>query len=301
MNKKIIVTLFFIVLVMVVGLVINQVMNTQMVVVDPKGWIGWEQKILLNISTLLMFIVVIPVFVLMFLIIWRYHDGNKKATYNPEWSHSTVAEIVWWGVPTLIIIVLSVLNWIGCFKLDPFRPLQSEKEPIKIQVVALDWKWLFIYPKYNIATINYINFPVDTPIHFEISGDAPMNSFWIPELGGQIFAMAGMKTELHLIASHVGKYRGCSANLSGKGFSDMVFTAEASTNEDYITWIRKSRKSKNILNRSTYVEIAKPSINDPVSYYVVKDPDLFNWIIMKEMMPPNQMMEPNHRMMHENK
>lgn len=300
MNKKIILMLFAVVSLIVLGLGINQLYNQGMVVTSPKGWVGHEQRVLLNISTLLMFIVVIPVFVLMFLIIWRYHDGNKNATYHPDWSHNTLAEIIWWGIPTLIIIVLCVLNWIGCFRLDPFRPLKHEKEHLTIQVVALDWKWLFIYPKYNIATINFIQFPEKTPIKFEITGDAPMNSFWIPELGGQIFAMAGMKTELHLIADEEGTYRGCSANLSGKGFSDMVFTAKASSNLEFDAWVKQARKSKNVLNRETYLKLAYPTVNDKVRYFTLKDKGLFDWIVMKEQMPPKEMSR-NHRMMHESK
>lgn len=295
MNKKIIQGLFAVVSLVVIGLLLNQLLNPNMVVTDPKGWVGVEQRNLLNIATLLMFIVVIPVFVLMFFIIWRYHEGNKNATYQPEWSHSTMAEVIWWGIPTIIIIILSAVNWVATIKLDPFRPLEHNKEHLTIQVVALDWKWLFIYPKYNIATVNFIQFPEKTPIRFVITGDAPMNSFWIPELGGQIFAMAGMKTELHLIADHMGTYRGSSANLSGKGFSDMVFTAKATSNQDFDAWVRQARKAKNILNRSTYKELAKPSINNKVSYYSLKDRDLFEWILMKEMTPPNQ------RMMHEHK
>jgi len=257
-----------------------------MAVLNPKGWVGIKERDLLNIATLLMLIVVIPVFVLTFFILWKYNAKNGKGEHTPDWNHSTLAEIIWWGVPFIIIIILSVLNWIGCLQLDPFRPLEHSKKAMTIQVVALNWKWLFIYPEQKIATVNFIQFPVDTPIRFEITGDAPMNSFWIPELGGQIVAMAGMKTELHLIANENGDYRGVSANLSGRGFSGMTFIARASSEEDFNQWIESVEgMSKEVLNKESYKELAKQTENNPVAFYSVKDPDLFNWIVIKDMTP----------------
>jgi len=259
-----------------------------MIVLTPKGWVGIEERNLLVIATLLMLIVVIPVFVLTIFIVWRYREGNEKATYRPNWAHSNLAEAIWWGVPSIIILILGTLNWVSSYKLDPYRPLKSDKKPLTIQVVALQWKWLFIYPEQDIATINFIQFPENTPIHFEISGDAPMNSFWIPELGGQIFAMAGMKTQLHLIADQQGDYMGVSANISGIGFSQMNFTARASSDKKFRRWVKQVKRSKNVLNTRTYVPIAKPSINNPIAYYVLKDPNLFDWIVMKDITPPKQ-------------
>lgn len=294
MNKKFRHLLFALLLLVILVLGTIFTLRTEMIVLTPKGLIGIEQRNLLVIATLLMLIVVIPVFALTFWIVWRYREGNKKATYSPDWGHSTLAEIIWWGVPCVIIVILSVLNWVSCYTLDPYRPIQSNKKALTIQVIALNWKWLFIYPEQNIATVNFIQFPEKTPIHFEITADAPMNSFWIPELGGQIFAMPGMKTALYLIADTKGTYRGVSANLSGTGFSGMTFMAKASSEGDFQNWVREVRNSNEALNMKTYNLLVEPSQNNPVSYYVLKDPVLFDWIVMKDMMPPKKGMKHGH-------
>ncbi len=279
--------IFLYALLIVVVLVMGMLYLTSLdiAVLNPKGWVGQKEKDLLIISTLLMLIVVIPVFVLTGFIVWKYRASNKKSDYRPDWNHSTIAEIIWWGVPCIIIVILSVLNWMACYELDPFRPLASDKKPLTIQVVALDWKWLFIYPDQNIATVNFIQVPVDTPIHFIITADAPMNSFWIPQLGGQIFAMPAMRTELHLIANEKGDYRGVSANLSGSGFSGMVFITRAGTEEEFDDWVTKVQNSREILDLSTYPLLAAKSQNNPVTLYRLGYPGLFDWIVMKDMMP----------------
>ena len=257
-------------------------------VLNPKGWVGQKQKDLLVISTLLMMIVVIPVFILTGFIVWKYRASNKKADYQPDWNHSTLAEIIWWGIPCIIIAVLTFLNTKGCYELDPFKPLVSEKKAITIQVVAMNWKCLFIYPDQNIATVNFIQVPVDTPIHFIITADAPMNSFWIPQLGGQIFAMPSMKTELYLIANEKGDYRGVSANLSGKGFSGMVFITRASSEDDFDAWIKDVQNSKDSLDLNSYKTLATPSENNPVAFYRLGYPGLFDFIVMNSMMPQSK-------------
>ncbi len=265
------------------GLLIGQI---DMAVMSPAGLIGLKQRDLLVFATLMMLIVVIPVFVLIFFVTWRYQEGkHRKAKYSPNWSHDPIAELIWWGVPCVIIVILGAVNWVCCYTLDPYRPIASDKKPMTIQVIALDWKWLFIYPDYNIATVNYIQFPVDVPVHFYITADAPMNSFWIPELGGQIFAMPGMRTELHLIANKQGSFRGLSANLSGEGFAGMRFIAKASTEEEFKQWVATVKKSKALLNKDSYLELAKKSYNNPVATYRVRDQNLFDWILMKDSMP----------------
>lgn len=278
-------TIFAFLLVCIATLVIAYLFQVDSVVLSPKGLIGEKQKYLLWIATLLMLIVVVPVFIMTFIIIWKYRSDNQKAKYSPEWNHSTWAEIIWWGIPFIIIVILGALNWIASFDLDPYKPIASDKKPITIQVVALDWKWLFIYPEEKIATVNFIQFPVDTPVHFVITADAPMNSFWIPELGGQIFAMAAMRTELYLIANKMGDYRGVSANISGLGFAGMTFTARASSEEDFNQWVSQVKKSNDVLNIDSYKKLALPSENNPVAYYQLGYFDLFNWILMKDMMP----------------
>lgn len=255
-------------------------------VLNPAGLIAAKEKNLLITATLLMLIVVIPVFFLAFFITWRYRATNTKAKYTPEWSHSHLAEAVWWGFPCAIIIALSIITWKGCHELDPFKPLESSTKPLPIQVVALQWKWLFIYPEQKIATVNFFQFPENTPLNFEISSDAPMNSFWIPQLGGQIYAMPGMRSRLHLIASEPGEFRGSSANLSGKGFAGMVFTAKASSEQEFQRWVESVRGSTKQLDREGYAALAAPSEYNPVATYVLTDENLFDHIVMKYTTPP---------------
>lgn len=249
-------------------------------VLNPQGMIALKERNLLITATLLMLIIVIPVFILTFFIAWKYRASNTKATYSPELDHNALIESIWWALPCLIILVLAIMAWKSSHELDPFRPLANEKKPITIQVVALQWKWLFIYPEEKIATVNFFQFPEHTPINFELTADAPMNSFWIPELGGQVFAMPKMRTKLHLIANALGSFRGSSANLSGTGFSGMHFIAKASSEADFHAWIESVKQSSDVLE---YDKLASPSVDNPAAFYLLKDEDLFNQIVMKYM------------------
>jgi cytochrome o ubiquinol oxidase subunit 2 len=240
-------------------------------------------------ATLLMLIVVIPVFVLTAFIAWRYQEGNTKAKYTPDWDHNTILEFTWWALPLLIISILAVVAWRSSHELDPFKPVYAARSPITIQVVALDWKWLFIYPGQNIATVNYVQFPEKTPVNFQITSDAPMNSFWIPSLGGQIYAMSGMSTQLHLIADGVGSYNGVSANISGRGFAGMKFLAVSSTQADFDSWVGSVKQTRNYLGILQYNKLAAPSENNPASYYSSVDTGLYDHILMKFMMPNDEL------------
>lgn len=257
-------------------------------VLNPKGMIGLKQRDLLITAASLMLIVIIPVFILTITFAWRYRAGNKKAKFTPEWSHSILAEAIWWGIPTIIIIFLAVITWRSSHELNPFKPIVAENEPITIQVVALDWKWLFIYPDHGIGTINFIQFPEQTPVNFEITADAPMNSFWIPQLGGQIYAMPNMRSKLHLIANEIGTFRGTSANINGKGFAGMFFTAKASSKEDFDQWVASVKRSPKELDAKEYERLVIPSQYDPVSLYKLKDDNLFDQIVMKYSTPPKK-------------
>jgi cytochrome o ubiquinol oxidase subunit 2 len=249
-------------------------------VLDPKGWVAAQQKSLLISSTLLMLIVVVPALLLTLVFAWRYREGNKKAKYTPDWDHSHLAEVLWWGVPCVIIAVLGVMTWFSTYQLNPFKPIDSDKKAITIQAVALQWKWLFIYPEQGIATLNFVQFPEKTPVRFEITADAPMNSFWIPALGGQIYAMPGMKTALHLIADEEGVYRGSSANISGKGFAGMSFQARSLSDEGFTSWVKSVKKGSGALE---YKALVPPSQYQPPASYVLREKDLFNQILMKYM------------------
>ncbi len=257
----------------------------QIDVLNPKGIVATKQYELLVFTTLLGFLVVVPVFIMTILIAWRYRESNTKAKYTPNKSTNHVAETIWWSIPIILITVLSVVTWNSTHELDPHKPLASDAKPITIQVVALDWKWLFIYPEENIATVNFIQFPVDHPVNFQITSDAPMNSFWIPQLAGQIYAMPGMTTKLHLNATEAGSYKGLSANISGEGFADMKFTAKASTDTDYRAWLASVKQSDKVLTEDTYADLAVKSIDAPVTYYASSTKDLYDTIVMKYMMP----------------
>lgn len=253
----------------------------------PKGIIALRERNLLFFIQVIMLLVIIPVYIFTFIFSWHYRAHNTKAKYTPDWSHSTLAESLWWGIPLFFTAIICVITWIETYKMDPFRPIASDEKPLKIQVVALQWKWLFIYPEEKIASVNFFQIPKEKPVHFEITADAPMNSFWIPQLGGQIYAMPKMRTELHLIANSEGDFRGASANLSGLGFAGMHFIARAGSEEDYQKWIEQA-KSGESLDWKNYTELAKPSENNPVALYQLGDEKLFEQIIMKYMHPAKQ-------------
>jgi len=252
-------------------------------VLDPKGQIAADEKSLIITATLLMLIVVIPVIVLTLWFAWKYRASNTSATYMPNWSYSHRIEAVVWAVPIAIILVLGVITWKTTHELDPYKPLESSVKPITIEVVSLDWKWLFIYPEQHIATVNEIQFPAGTPVNFKITSDTVMNVFFIPQLGSQIYAMAGMQTQVNLIADQPGVYDGLSTNFSGAGFPDMVFKATAGTQQDFDAWVAKVKASPNKLGLDNYADLAKPSTKDPVKYFSSVEPVLFTAVLDKYM------------------
>ena len=253
-------------------------------VLSPKGWVARRECSLLWISTIVMLFVVVPVFILTFFIPWKYRANRPQVKYDSGGDSHLIAEAIWWGFPLLIILVLGVLTWRSCHELDPFKPLSSSEKPLKIQAVALQWKWLFIYPEEGVATINFLPFPEKTPLNFEITADAPMNSFWIPDLGGQIYAMAGMRSKLHLIADGIGTYRGCSSNISGSGFSGMTFLAKSTSRREFDEWVASAREAAP-LTLEEYNRRVDPSEYDPPATYALSEAGLFDGIVMKYMMP----------------
>jgi len=257
-------------------------------VLFPKGIIALKERNLLFIIQAIMLLVVIPVYILTFIFSWKYRANNPKNNdYDPDLVDNKLAEYIWWGFPLVLTLIVSVLTWVKTEELDPYKPIVSENKAITIQVVALQWKWLFIYPEEKIASMNFVQFPEQVPVRFVITADAPMNSFWIPHLAGQIYAMPKMKTELNLIANETGDFRGSSANLSGEGFSGMNFIARASSQEDYQKWLESVKQSSNSLTSEEYNKLAKPSQYVPVEIYKLEDDKLFDQIIMKYMHPQN--------------
>ena len=256
---------------------------------DPKGQVGIEQRNLILIATGLMLLVVIPVIFMTIAFAWKYRASNKAATYTPDWSHSTKIEVAVWSIPVLIIIALGYVTYLSTHKLDPYRPLDSDVKPVQIDVVALDWKWLFIYPEQGIATVNKIVFPANTPVNFRVTSDAVMNSFFIPGLGGQIYAMAGMQTKLHLIADRNAEMDGISANYSGAGFTGMKFKAISTSQEEFDAWVAEVKAAPKQLDQAEYDALAKPSQNNPAASYSAYTPDLFQKIVDKyEGMKPGK-------------
>ncbi|WP_370874583.1 MULTISPECIES: ubiquinol oxidase subunit II [Pseudomonas] len=255
--------------------------SCNLVVFNPKGQVATDERDLIILATGLMLLVVVPVIVMMFVFAYRYRATNKKARYSPRWASSHKIEAVVWGVPLLIIIVLGWVTWETTHALDPYRPLESDTPPINVQVVATDWKWLFIYPDLGIASVNELALPVHTPVSFTVTSDAAMTSFFIPALGGQIYAMAGMQTKLHLIANETGEFRGIAANYNGPGFSDMHFTTLSLSAADFQTWVTKVKGAATPLDHSTYAQLAKPTLKHPVTYYSAVQERLFLDIVDK--------------------
>jgi len=250
-------------------------------VLDPKGPIALAQRDLLFTAFFLMLIVVIPVFVMTFLFAWRYRSSNTKARYTPDWTYSITVDAVVWLVPAAIVIALGTLLWRNTHALDPYRPIDPSVQPLQVEVVAQDWKWLFIYPEQGIAVVNQLAFPSAKPLSLRITSDTVMNSFYIPALGGQIYAMAGMQTRLHLLADAPGRFLGRNVQYSGAGFPDQHFEAIAMSPDDFNAWVAKVKQSPDKLDAANYRALAVRSKGHPVTYYSAVAPGLFDSIIAK--------------------
>ncbi len=252
---------------------------------DPKGPIGMQERTIILTATALMLLVVIPVIVMTLVFAWRYRASSERADYQPNWSHSTKIEVVVWAIPMVIIAILGTICWRTSHELDPFKPLASTVKPVRIDAVAMNWKWLFIYPQLGVATVNQVAMPVGVPVVFHITSATVMNSFFIPRLGSQIYAMANMQTAVNLLASEPGTYRGLSANFSGDGFSGMTFEALALSKGDFARWLTKVRSSTRNLDAAAYTALDAPSENVPVEYYSAVLPGLFPQIVDGKFAP----------------
>jgi len=283
MNKTNNAALFVVVALAAIAASFLMLHGGELTILNPKGPVAEKQRNLMMFTALLSILVIIPVFILTFTIAWKYRATNIAARYTPDWDHNSKLEAVWWAVPCAIIVVLGVVTWQSSHDLDPFKPLVSSVQPVTIQVVALQWKWLFIYPDQHIATVNYFKFPAGTPVNFEITSDAPMNSFWIPELGGQIYAMSGMSSQLHLMANSVGAYNGSSANLSGRGFAGMKFVAESTSQADFDRWVSEVRKTPNRLDDVSYSKLQEPRFTQHISTYAGVQDNLYDKVMTKYM------------------
>jgi cytochrome o ubiquinol oxidase subunit 2 len=239
-------------------------------VLNPKGIIALEERKLFFDTLALMLIVVLPVIVMSFTFVYHYQVSHRVTDYKPNWSHSYLLESLWWGIPCAIIVVLAVMTWKKTVQLDPYAKIAaySNEAPMQVQAIALPWKWLFIYPEYNIATINELVVPINKQVEFAITADnVPMSAFFIPQLGSQIYAMAGMRTKLHLVATHEGTYDGLNSQINGDGFSDMHFTVRVVADNEMQTWVNVVKESKTTLDDNAYDELLRPSIGDKPKYF----------------------------------
>jgi len=249
---------------------------------DPKGPIGESERFLIIAAIALMAIVVIPVFIMAFWFPLKYRASNTEANYQPKWSYSGKIDLVMWAVPFAIVTVLAILAWTRTHELDPYKPIHAAEKPINIEAVSLDWKWLFIYPDQNIATVNQITFPVNVPVSFKLTSDTVMTSFFIPQLGSQMYAMGGMQTRLHLLADKPGTYAGQNNQISGVGYVNMHFKAQAVSREEFQAWVQKVRQSPDKLDLDRYEQLTKPSDGYyPVTHFSAVKPDLFLSILRK--------------------
>jgi cytochrome o ubiquinol oxidase subunit 2 len=252
-------------------------------VLDPQGPVAsGNAQILIN-SVGIMLVIVIPTILATLAFAWWFRASNKKATYRPNWAHSGHLELIVWGIPLLVVLFLSGLIWIGSHDLDPARPLARSDKTIDIQVVSLDWKWLFIYPDDRIAVVNELVIPVDAAVQFSLTSGTVMNSFFVPQLGSMIATMNGMVTHLHLQADHVGDYYGQSAQFSGKGFADMHFTLRAVSREEYSQWLSQVRQSKNKLDDGAYLELARTSDRSPILQFGSIQEGIFDAIAARKL------------------
>jgi cytochrome o ubiquinol oxidase subunit II len=252
-------------------------------VLDPKGPIaGADRQILLN-SLGIMLAIVIPVILATLGVAFWFRASNERARYRPNFAYSGRLEMLVWSIPAMTVFLVGGVAWVGAHDVSPRKPIASTVKPLRVQVASLDWKWLFIYPDQGVASVNRLTVPVGTPISLELTSSGVMNSFFVPQLGSQIYTMAGMTTRLHLQADHPGTYRGFSAQFSGEGFADMHFDADAVPDDKFAQWLDAARGAGPELDAKTYADLAKPSAAVvPFTYHSVA-PGLFDSIVVSEM------------------
>ena len=254
-------------------------------VLDPQGPVAAAERLILLNATAIMLVVVVPVIALTLAFAWWYRASNKRATYSPDWSYSGHIELVVWSIPAMVVILLAGVAWTGSHLLDPPRALKSGAKPIRIEVVSLDWKWLFIYPDQRVAAVNDLVVPAGTPVEFMLTSATVMNSFFVPQLGSQIYTMPGMTTRLNLMADSPGDYPGLSAHFSGDGFSDMRFVVHAVPESEFSSWFARTQGEGTALDADTYSQLARAGNNTQTQTYSGVDPMLFEHIVQTTAQP----------------
>jgi cytochrome o ubiquinol oxidase subunit II len=251
-------------------------------VLDPKGPIALAEREILFNATGIMLAIVVPVMLATLGVAFWFRASNQRARYQPNFRYSGRIELLVWSIPLMTVLLVGTVAWISSYDLDPPKPIASSVKPVRIQVVSLDWKWLFIYPEQGVASVNQLTIPVGTPVSFELTSSGVMNSFFVPQLGGQIYTMAGMVTHLNLQATYPGTYRGMSANFSGDGFADMHFNVDATSPEDFARWVESTRSAGPALDKQTYADLVKPSKAVAPFTYQSISPGLFAGILSAE-------------------
>jgi cytochrome o ubiquinol oxidase subunit II len=262
-------------------------------VLDPKGPVALaERQILLN-ALGIMLAIVIPVILATLGVAFWFRASNERARYRPNFAYSGRLEMLVWSIPAMTVFLVGGVAWVSSHDLNPRKPIVSTVKPLRVQVASLDWKWLFIYPDQGVASVNRLTIPVGTPVSLELTSSGVMNSFFVPQLGGQIYTMAGMITRLHLQADHSGTYRGFSAQFSGEGFSDMHFDADAVPDEKFAQWLDAARSAGSELDANSYAELAKPSVASAPFTYRSVAPGLFDGIVVSDMQSDDAMCRKN--------
>jgi len=256
-------------------------------VLDPKGPIASAEREILFDSLGIMLAIVIPTILATLGVAWWFRASNPRARYQPNFNYSGRLELLVWSIPIMTVLLVGGVASVGSYDLDPKKPIQSAVKPVTVQVVSLDWKWLFIYPEQGIASVNHLTIPAGTPVSFELTSSGVMNSFSVPQLGGQIYTMAGMVTRLHLQADQTETFRGMSANYSGAGFSDMHFAVDAVSPESFAQWVDATRSKGPVLDAQAYADLAKPSEAVVPFTYGAVAPDLFTSVLSAGMHAEN--------------
>ncbi len=254
-------------------------------VLDPAGPVGAAERTMLIDSVVIMLAIIGPIIVATLAFAWWYRADNAKATYRPDWAYSGRIEMVVWSVPLLTITFLGGIAWIGSHQLDPAQSLASKEKPLEVQVVSLDWKWLFLYPEQHVASLNEVVVPAGKPVHFTLTSGSVWDSFFVPRLGSMIYTMNGMATQLNLQADKPDNYYGLSTHLSGDGFSDMHFNLKAVSGADFDSWVKGTQGAGGALDEPAYIQLAKQSIADPPRTYASVGPDLFAKVISQKLAP----------------
>lgn len=276
--------LLFAVLVAVFFITWLLIKDTTIAVLTPKGVISSQQQTLFVITVGLSILVVVPVFSMLALFAYKYRADKNHSNYQPEWNENTKLEVIWWGIPIAIISILAVVAAVTSHTLDPYREIKADTPSKTVQVVALQWKWLFIYPAEQLATVNYMPLPKGTPISLKLTADAPMSAFWIPSLGSQIYNMNGMTSQLNLLATHVGTYQGYSTNINGEGYADMKFDVPVSEPDAFYKWVKEQHAAKHdMMDMTAFKKLRKPSMNDKPAVYYLGDIGLYDKIVGQYM------------------